>query len=1043
MKMQHHSIPKPQPQKPDYDGSHGIFAADSLQPKATLFLGFGMNVMHKSTTHTFSPFSLSGFVTLDALAQFLRMPNTSSVGRFLKLPGITMKVLLFMLFAWMISPAESYGQLKITFDKDTLELCEGNSTTIATTITGGRPPYRVVWNQSPNLSDETIERPIVSWVSGMQSYIISVTDNNGIAIQDTVTVIGYRTPTVSAGANETVCIGTTVTLGGQPTAFNGISPYTYQWLFIPSNAINIASPNPTFVADRIGYSDITLNVTDAKGCKGTSKVRIIVNQPLIADAGKDITICAGTPQQIGQLESKIIQGGTAPFRYKWSPEGGLSNPTSPIPAAFPDKTTTYTVSIIDGKGCTITDNVTVNVKSPMTITVKDTTVCANKDVQLAPKNFVTGGVAPFKYKWFAIKENGDPANDVFNDSIETPVVSLSEGRRYRVVVTDAQNCTAQTTLQVRLVQPIATFAPAKDICQKTEWSFALGTESGVTYRFNWSVTGAGARIIGDPNSNKITIIWDSVGASKITLKTFVIERGCEFIAETIMNIKPEPKPVIENKGRAILCPNETTVLDAGPGYILYDWNTGEKTRTITVTKPGSYSVFVAQNIAGSLNCGARSQPVEIKYNETPKPTISGPVKFCEGTSVTLVTESGLARYLWNVPSNNSLPTLTVNTPGTFKVQVWDSIGCPGESKVHSTEFNPIQLDYNDNGNSVFSARETELDYPPQGITFRNIDDDDLTIERIILQTTNPLVDELYFSSFDIDGRVVNDLRGQVLKPGQRLNIGLKFSPLVPDTVLYKLQLIINSPCALTYQVTIQTQSYDKRITTTTRVKDVFAKVGAENVKIPVWFSLAKSQDSIVGAKLTMRMKFNSRLYLPQSITNGTIIKRDTLRNGWHHLWIQFDNLVVKYDAPVLLTEVVGRTLATTYFTDSVFVDNMSWTNVLKEPRVSIFNGLITLEPYCFPRDVNFIGGDPQMLLSIQPNPVRNDAGVKLVTNIPGTFKFDLYNQIGVKISSKEVLVKSEVNDIHHFDTSQLPNGVYPMVISTPTHVEILNIVVEK
>lgn len=1042
MKMQHHSIPKPHLQKPDCIGSNGIFAADSLQPQTALLRGFGMNVMHKTITHTFSSLSLSGFVTLDALAQFLRLPNASSVGYLLKLPGITMKVLLFMLFTWILSPAESYGQLKITFDKDTLELCEGNSTIIATTISGGRPPYRSVWEQSANLSDLTNERPIVSWVSGMQLYILRVTDSNGLSVQDTVVVMGYRTPTVNAGADETVCIGTTVTLGGQPTAFNGISPYTYQWLFIPSNAIDITSPNPKFLADRIGYSDITLNVTDAKGCKATDRVRIIVNQPLVADAGNDITICAGTPKQIGQIESRIIQGGTAPFRYKWTPEIGLSNPTSPIPAAFPDKTTTYTVSIVDGKGCTITDNVTVNVKSAMSISVRDTIVCANKDVQLAKKNFVLGGVQPYKYKWYALKENGDPVNDNFNDSIDTPIVSLSEGRRYRLVVTDAQNCTAQATLQVKLIQPVATFPPAQEICQGTPWNFELGLEAGVTYRCTWSVSGAGARMVGDPNSNKIIIIWDSSGKSKISLKTFVVERGCEFTAESDMTVNPAPKPAISNRGRTILCPNETTVLDAGDGYILYEWNTGEKSRTITVTKSGSYRVFVAQRV-GNTNCVAYSQPVAISYNETPKPTISGPVKFCEGTSITLVTEPGLKRYLWNVPANNSLPTLTVNSPGTFKVQVWDSVDCPGESKTHSTEFNPVQLDYNDNGNGLFYARETELDYPPQSITFRNIDDDDLTIERIVLQTTNPLVDELYFSSFDIDGRVVNDLRGQVLKPGQRLNIGLKFSPLVPDTVIYNLQLIINRPCALTYQVKIETQSYDKRILSTARVKDVYAKVGADNVKIPVWFNLAKAQDSIVGARLIMRMKFNAKLYLPQAITNGTIIKRDTLRSGWYHLWIQFDNLVVKYDNPILLTEVVGRTLATTYFTDSVFVDNLSWSNVLKEPRVNVFNGLISLEPYCFPRDVNFIGGDPQMLLSIQPNPVKNDAGVKLVTNIPGIFRFDLYNHLGIKISSKEMSVKSEVNEIQHFDTSQLPNGVYPMVVSTPTHVEILNIVVEK
>lgn len=57
-----------------------------------------------------------------------------------------------------------------------------------------------------------------------------------------------------------------------------------------------------------------------------------------ADAGPDQTICDDEPVIIGTL-------GSGAACYSWSPEEGLDDPKSPTPKAFPETTTTYTLTV--------------------------------------------------------------------------------------------------------------------------------------------------------------------------------------------------------------------------------------------------------------------------------------------------------------------------------------------------------------------------------------------------------------------------------------------------------------------------------------------------------------------------------------------------------------------------------------------------------------------------------------------------------------------------------------------------------------------------
>lgn len=80
---------------------------------------------------------------------------------------------------------------------------------------------------------------------------------------------------------------------------------------------------------------------------------------LTASAGTDVTMCAGGPA----LQLNVSpSGGTGSYNYAWYPSAGLDTNNVSNPLASPDSTTTYTVTVFDSYGCSVTDSIQVTVE---------------------------------------------------------------------------------------------------------------------------------------------------------------------------------------------------------------------------------------------------------------------------------------------------------------------------------------------------------------------------------------------------------------------------------------------------------------------------------------------------------------------------------------------------------------------------------------------------------------------------------------------------------------------------------------------------------
>jgi len=209
----------------------------------------------------------------------------------------------------------------------------------------------------------------------------------------------------------------------------------------------------------------------------------------------------------------VVNGGVAPFSYKWNTLSTLATLTNLSQG-------TYSVTVTDASGCTGTAVATLNQPPSYNFgsTTQGETICfgaSNGDVSVdAP-----GGLAPLSYSW--------------SNGASTQAVSGLIAGTYAVTVIDAANCRAinsATVISQADINAGNSITTAKCINSPVGFT-ASGTGSGLTY--NWA--------FGDGNTatgQNVTNTYDTSG-NFTAFVTVTASNGCKDSVGVALTIAPQ------------------------------------------------------------------------------------------------------------------------------------------------------------------------------------------------------------------------------------------------------------------------------------------------------------------------------------------------------------------------------------------------------------------------------------------------------------------------------------------------------------------------
>ncbi len=128
----------------------------------------------------------------------------------------------------------------------------------------------------------------------------------------------------------------------------------------------------------------------------------------------------------------------------------------------------------------------------------------------------------------------------------------------------------------------------------------------------------------------------------------------------------------------IRCIGDTIVLDAGPYFDKYLWNTGDTAQKVIVTKQGKYWAT-----GTTVDGCTQSDSIFIFLSETKKPDIGPDIQECAPFTVKL--DAGeYAGYIWSTGSKER--TIEVNNTNSYSVATYNKFGCPTRDTMNLTVF---------------------------------------------------------------------------------------------------------------------------------------------------------------------------------------------------------------------------------------------------------------------------------------------------------------------------------------------------------------------
>lgn len=568
-----------------------------------------------------------------------------------------------------------YLKLQINAGVDQ-SVCKGSIINLggSPTASSGYPPYQYSWFPVTGMNNPTDANPTII-VNQSETYICTVTDINNCAVKDTIIISMNPPVSVQAGQDVKVCKGTLVTLGGNPTAQGGTAPITFQWT--PSTGLtNPSSANPSLTVQQ--SASYICTVIDGKGCIKKDTISIIMNPELIVQSSPDQTICEGNTVLIGG--NSIVNGGTPPYQYSWSPIQGLSSSIISQPLARPLSSTTYILTVTDAENCVKNDTINVkvdNIAKP-TISVKgNTIICESDSVQLE----IIGDYA--EYEW----SNGQ----------KTKTIKVGKNGSFYSKCTASNGCfrVSDTVKVTVLPVPIVEVSGPKSVCINTSATYSVPKQNGIITE--WSVTGG--TIISGKNSESLIVQWASSNGRIAVVRKQTV---CSAQSTVDIAVGELEKPIIALLDNIQPCIGNTVILKAPKGYAVYLWSNGSNKDTIHINNNGIFTVQVWDE----NDCTKKSDSFFVKFNEIPvKPNIIR----IQDTLFASISN----KYQWyknqQILDGETKQFLKVLNSGAYQVYIQDTNLCGNISEEYAFDVSGISKNIvNNQGVTLYQSSENEL-----------------------------------------------------------------------------------------------------------------------------------------------------------------------------------------------------------------------------------------------------------------------------------------------------------------------------------------------
>ena len=661
---------------------------------------------------------------------------------------------MYGMFWFASSFNQNLGKWYIVLDNMTIDYDDapgivGSMSAQNSFLDGQNPVYGIGLGGDSDSFELSGSSLVLKAVPAMRTYTVNVTSAGDFGTENSkmieITVAGFNTsPTVDAGADQTVQEGQTVTLNGTATDLNDDS-LTYSWSHDSSLAIQLANSaflSTTFTAPAVDADTavtFTLNVDDGIGIS-SDHVTITIDHNDLP------TVKAGADQTVQEGQTVTLNGTAADndgdhLTYQWSHDSTLPivfandaslSTTFAAPAVDADTAVTFTLNVDDGIGIS-SDHVTITIDHNDLPTVK---AGADQTVQEGQTVTLNGTAADndgdhLTYQWS--HDSTLPivfANDAsLSTTFAAPAVDADTAVTFTLNVDDGIGISSDhVTITIDHNDLPTVKAGADQTVQEGQTVTLNGTAAdndGDHLTYQWSHDSTLPIVFANDASLSTTFAAPAVDADTAVTFTLNVDDGIGISSDHVtITIDHNDLPTVKAGADQTVQEGQTVTLngtaaDNDGDHLTYQWS-HDSTLPIVFANDASLSTTFAApavdadtavtftlNVDDGIGISSDHVTITIDHNDLPTVKAGADQTVQEGQTVTLNgtaadNDGDHLTYRWSHDSTLPIvfandaslsttfaaPAVDADTAVTFTLNVDDGIGI---SSDHVT----ITIDHND------------------------------------------------------------------------------------------------------------------------------------------------------------------------------------------------------------------------------------------------------------------------------------------------------------------------------------------------------------
>jgi len=534
----------------------------------------------------------------------------------------------------------------------------GSATAI---VTGGNPPYNIVWNTIPPQTGLTITNVPAG------TYTATIIDGgcNQQTFIDSVVVGSTGGVTATSSTTIATCGNNNGTATVTPTS--GVAPYTYLW----------TGGQTTQTATGLAVGTYTCTIHDNNGCVTTQVVNITSNNAVTATYTSTPTGCTTS---IGTA-TVTATGGNAPYTYLWS-----NGQTTQTGTGLPNGSSSCVIT--DNVGCSQLLYVNITSSNPLTLSISSTPTGCTTSIGTAtaiPGN----GALPYVYNW----SNG-----------QTGITATALGLGpISCTITDNNGCTYTQSTTISSNNPItSTETHTQTGCTVNNGTATVTPGNGaLPYIYSWS-----------NGQNSQTASGLAVGTYTCTITD---ANGCTHNQTATITSTNTVTLSLSSTITGCTVNNGTATATAlnGVSPFTYLWTGGQTTVTATGLAAGTY-ICTATDANG---CG-RTDSVVVASQNNVTLALSSTQTNCianNGTA-TAVPANGTLPFTYSWSNGQTVATAIGLGAATYTCTATDALGCAHTDTVVVTSNNPVTLSLSNTQTICTAFTGTATASPANGAT---------------------------------------------------------------------------------------------------------------------------------------------------------------------------------------------------------------------------------------------------------------------------------------------------------------------------------------